>query len=113
MYKNERNYKNDIIETAVRQVWSDMKSKSSSSESTKRIIAKVFGVYPNEVLHKLPSTDTTAQKIRYKRRKTSEHPPEPSNIGFVIPPSHLKKGLPWSIRGCQQPNPDLNIAVIF
>ena len=87
MYKNERNYEIDVIETAVRQVWSDIKSKSTSSESTKRIIAEVFGVYPNEVLHKLPSTDATAQQIRYKRRKTSEHPPEPSNIGLVIPPS--------------------------
>ena len=113
MYKNEPDYEIDVIETAVRQVWSDMKSKSTSSESTIRIIAQVFGVYPNEVLHKLPSTDATAQQIRYKRRKTSEHPPEPSNIGFVIHPSHLKKGLPWSIRGCQQPNPALNIVVIF
>ena len=88
MYKNERNYEIDVIETAVRQVWSDIKSKSTSSESTKRIIAQVFGVYLNEVFHMLPSTDTTAQRIRCKRRKTSEHPPEPSNIGFVIPLSH-------------------------
>ena len=91
MCKNERNYEIDVIKTAVTQVWSDIKSKSTSSESTKRIIAQVFGVYPNEVLHKLPSTDATAQQIRYKRRTTSEHPPEPLNIGFVIPPSHLKK----------------------
>ena len=90
MYKNERNYEIDVIETAVRQVWSDIKSKSTSSESTKRIIAQVFGVYLNEVLHMLTSTDATAQQIRYKRRKTSEHPPEPSNIGFVIPLSHPK-----------------------
>ena len=34
MYKNERNYEIDVIETAVRQVWSDIKSKSTSSEST-------------------------------------------------------------------------------
>ena len=54
----------------------------------KRIIAQVFGVYTKEVLNKLPSTDATAQQIRYKRRKTSEHPPEPSNIGFVIPGPH-------------------------
>ena len=87
MYKNERDYEIDVIETAVRQVYSDIKSKSTSSESTKRIIAQVFGVYSNEVLHKLPSTDATAQQIRYKRRKTYEHPPEPSNISFVIPPS--------------------------
>ena len=122
MYKNERNYEIDVIETTVRQVWSDIKSKSTSSESTKRIqnsennncerhevndqfgsfqlqycnhrqptkriIAQVFGVYLNEVLHMLPSTDATAQQIRYKRRKASEHPPEPSNIGFFIPLSH-------------------------
>ena len=49
MYKNERNYEIDVIETAVRQVWSDIKSKSTSSESTKRIIAEVFGVYPNDL----------------------------------------------------------------
>ena len=53
MYKNERNYEIDVIETAVRQVWSDIKSKSTSSESTKRIIAQVFGVDLNEVLHML------------------------------------------------------------
>ena len=82
MYKNERNYEIDVIETA------DIKSKSTFSESTKRIIAKVFGVYFNEVLHMLLSTDATAQQIHYKRRKTYEHPPEPSNIGFVIPLSH-------------------------
>ena len=88
MYKNERNYEIDVIETAVRQVWSDIKSKSTSSESTKRIIAQIFGVYLNEVLHMLPSTDAAGQQSRYKRRKTSEHPPEPSNIGFVLPLSH-------------------------
>ena len=55
MCKNERNYEIDVIETAVRQVWSDIKSKSTSSESTKRIIAQVFGVYL-EVLYMLPST---------------------------------------------------------
>ena len=71
MYKNERNYEIDVIETAVRQVWSDIKSKSTSSESTKRIIAQVFGVYLNEVLHMLPPTDATAQQIRYKQRKTT------------------------------------------
>ena len=65
MHKNERNYEIDVIETAVRQLWSDIKSKSTSSESTKRIIAQVFGVYLNEVLHMLPSTDATAQQIRY------------------------------------------------
>ena len=94
MYKNEHNHEIDVIETVVRQVCSDTKSKSTSSESTKRIIAQVFGVYTNEVLHKLPSTDTAAQQIRYKRRKTSEHPPKPSNIGFVILPSSttLKHG---------------------
>ena len=84
MYKNERNYEIDVIETAVRQVWSDMKSKSTSSKSTKRIIAQVFGVYLNEVLHMLPSKDATAQQIRYKRRKTSEHLPEPSNIDMIL-----------------------------
>ena len=78
-YKNEHSHEIDVIETAVRQVFSDIKSKSTSSESMKRIIAQVFGVYTNEVLHKLPSTDATAQQIRYKRRKTSEHPPEPSS----------------------------------
>ena len=62
MYKNKRNYEIDVIETTVRQVWSDIKSKSTYSENTKRIIAQVFGVYPNEVLHKLPSTDATAQQ---------------------------------------------------
>ena len=87
MYKNEHNHEIDVIETAVRQVCSDIKSKSTFSESTKRIIAQVFGVYPNQVLHKLPCTDATAQQIRYKQRTTSQHPPEPSNIGFVIPPS--------------------------
>ena len=56
MCKNERNYEIDVIETAVRQVWSDIKSKSTSSESTKHIIAQVFGVYLNEVLYMLPST---------------------------------------------------------
>ena len=89
MCKNEHNHEIDVIETAVRQVCSDIKSKFTSSESTKRIIALVFLVYPNEVLHKLPSTDATAQQIRYKRRKTSEHPPEPPNIGFVIPHPQL------------------------
>ena len=80
----------DVIETTARQVCSDIKLKSTSYERTKRILAQVFGVYPNEVLHKLPSKDDTAQQIRYKRRKTSEHPPGPSNIGFVIPPSSTK-----------------------
>ena len=61
MYKNERNHEIDNIKTAVRQVCFDIKSKSTSSESTKRIIAQVFGVYPNEVLQKLPLTDATAQ----------------------------------------------------
>ena len=61
MYKNERNYEIDVINTAVRQVCFDIKSKSTSSKSTKRIIAQVFGVYPNEVLQKLPPTDATAQ----------------------------------------------------
>ena len=71
-----------------------IKSKSTSSESMKCLIAQVFGVYTKEVLDKLPSTDATAPQIRYKRRKTSEHPPEPSNIAFVIPPSSttLKHG---------------------
>ena len=87
MYKNEDNHEIEVIETADRRVCSDIKSKSTSSESMKRIIAQVFGAYTNEVLHKLPSTDATAQQIRYKRRKTSEHLPESSNIGFVIPPS--------------------------
>ena len=50
MYKNERNHEIDVIKTAVRQVFFDIKSKSTSSESTKRIIAQVFGVYPNEIL---------------------------------------------------------------
>ena len=86
MCKNEHNHEIDVIETAVRQVCSDIKSKSTSSESTKRIIPHVFRVYPNEVLHKLLSTDATVQQIRYKRQKTSENPPEPSNIGFVISP---------------------------
>ena len=61
MYKNERNYEIDVINTAVRQVCFDIKSKSTSSKSMKRIIAQVFGVYPNEVLQKLPPTDATAQ----------------------------------------------------
>ena len=87
MYKNEHNHEIDVIETADRRVCTDIKSKFTSSESMKRIIAQVFGVYTNKVLHKLPSTDATAQQIRCKRRKTSEHPPELSNIGFVIPPS--------------------------
>ena len=90
MCKNEHSHEIDVIETAVRQVCPDIKSKSTSSESTKRIIAQLFGVYRNEVLYKLPSTDATAQQIRYKRRKTSEHSPEPSNIGFVIPPSSTR-----------------------
>ena len=90
MCKNERNHEIDVIETAVRQVCFDIKSKFTSSESTKRIIAQVFGVYPNEVLQMLPPTDATAQQIRYKRRKTSEHPPEPSNIGLVIPHPQLR-----------------------
>ena len=47
VFKNERNHEIDVIETAVRQVCSDIKSKSTSSESTKRIIAQVFRVYPN------------------------------------------------------------------
>ena len=105
VYKNEHNHGTDVIETAVRQVCSDINSKSTSSESTKRIIAallqhaevmqhnqhnqdnhhqdnhqllqhaEVVGDYPDEVLHKLPSTDAMGQRIRYKRRKTSEHPP--------------------------------------
>ena len=90
MCKNEHSHEIDVIETTARQVCSGIKSKSTSSESPKRILAQVFGVYPNEVLHKLPSTDATAQQIRYKRRKTSEHPPGASNIGFVIPPSSTR-----------------------
>ena len=75
MCKNEHNHEIDVIETAVRQVCSDIKSKSTASESTKRIIAQIFRVYPNEVLHKLPSTDATAQQIRYKRQKNlNTHP---------------------------------------
>ena len=70
-----RNYEIDVIETDVRQVWSDIKSKSTSSKSTKCIVSQVFGVYLSEVLHMLPSTDATAQQIRYKRRKASEHLP--------------------------------------
>ena len=61
MYKNERNYEIDVIKTAVRQVCFDVKLKPTSSESRKRIIAQVFGVYPNEVLQKLPPADATAQ----------------------------------------------------
>ena len=61
MYKNECNLKIDVIKTAVRQVCFDIKSKSTSSESTKSIIAQVFGVYPNEALQKLPPTDAKAQ----------------------------------------------------
>ena len=72
MYKNEHNHEIDVIETAVRQVCSDIKSKSTSSESTKRVITEVVGDYPNEVLHKLPSTNAMVQQIRYKRRKTPE-----------------------------------------
>ena len=41
--------------------FSDIKLKSTSSESTKRIIAQVFGVYPDEVLQMLLPTDATAQ----------------------------------------------------
>ena len=52
MCKNEHIHEIDVIETAARQVCSDIKSKSTSSESTKRILAQVFGVYRNEVLHK-------------------------------------------------------------
>ena len=58
VYKNEHNHEIDVIETAVRQVCSVIKSKSISSESTKRIIAEVVGDYPDEVLHKLPAIDT-------------------------------------------------------
>ena len=58
MYKNERNHEIDVIKTAVRQVCFDIKSKSTSSESTKRIIAQVFGVYPNEVLLLICIIDT-------------------------------------------------------
>ena len=58
MYKNERNHEIDVIKTAVRQVCFDIKSKSTSSESTKRIIAQVFGVYPNEVLILICVIDT-------------------------------------------------------
>ena len=50
MYKSECNLKIDVIKTAFRQVCFDIKSKSTSSESTKSIIAQVFGVYPNEAL---------------------------------------------------------------
>ena len=60
MYKNEQNYEINVIKTA------DIKLKSTSSESMKRIIDQVFGVYLNKVLHMLPSTDATAQKICYK-----------------------------------------------
>ena len=87
--KNEHSHEIDVIETAARQVCSGIKSKSTSSESTKRNLAQVFGVYPNEVLHKLQSKDATAQQIRYKRRKTYEHPTGLSNIGFVIPHPQL------------------------
>ena len=69
MYKNEHNHEIDVIKTAVRQVCSDIKSKYTSSESTKRVITEVVGDYPNEVLHKLPSTDAMVLQIRYKRQK--------------------------------------------
>ena len=74
----------------MRQVCFDIKSKSISSESTKRIIADVFRGYANEVLHRLPSTNAMVQQIRYKRRTTSELPPEPSTIDFVIPHPQLR-----------------------
>ena len=64
MYKNECNHEIDVLKSAVRQAWFDIKSKSTFSESTKRIITQVFGVYPSEVLQfqKLPPTDAaTAQ----------------------------------------------------
>ena len=64
VYNNEHNHEIDVIETTVKQVRSDIKSKSTSSESTKRIIAEIVGDYPDEVLHKLPSTDAMAQRIR-------------------------------------------------
>ena len=71
MYKNEHDHEIDVIKTAVRQVCSDIKSKSTSSESTKRVITEVIGDYPNEVLllHKLSSTDAMVQQIHYKGRK--------------------------------------------
>ena len=47
MCKNDHSHEIDVIETAARQVCSDISSKSSSSESMKRIIAQVFEVYPN------------------------------------------------------------------
>ena len=64
MYKNEHNHEIDVIKTAVRQVCSDIKSKYTSSESTKRVITEVVGDYPNEVLHKLPSTDGPANSLQ-------------------------------------------------
>ena len=87
MYKDEHNHEPDVIETAVRQVRSDINLRSTFSRSTKRIITEVVNVYPNEVLHRLQSTNYMAQQIRYKRRKTSEHQLESSNNGFVILPS--------------------------
>ena len=64
MYKNEHNHEIDVIETVVRQVCSNIKSKFTSSENTKRVITEVVGDYPNEVLHKLPSTDAIVLQIR-------------------------------------------------
>ena len=95
MYKNEHNHEIDVIKTAVRQVCSDIKSKSTSSESTKRVITEVVGDYPNEVLHKLPSTDAMVKQIRYKRQKPPEHPTGPSSTTLQHGGNFL---LPWSIR---------------
>ena len=92
MYKNGHNHETDVIKIPVRQVCADIKSKSTSSESTKRVITEVVGDYPNEILHKLPSTVAMVQQIRYKRRKPPEHPTGPSSTTLQHGGNFLLRG---------------------
>ena len=53
-----------------------------------------------------------AQQIRYKRRNSSEHPPEPSNIGFVILNYAATRRQLYSLRFYRQKQ-DIDFSVKF